>query len=288
MSAIELLKGSEFSQRRIGPVSVVELTLANVEAARFPEHILCFLPDDESHTSQIWEGKAYPRKHWTIGSAAFYPSGSELTSKPDRPSKETSIRFHEDMLSRAAGGCVDMSKVDLQLADVTDPLIFSLASNVRRLASVEDIDHWPLLTESATLALAVSLLRKMSASGAAGLAPTDLKLGTARYRRVAEYVDANFHRRISLMEMAEVANLSQYHFCRMFHQQTGLSPLRYVLSRRVERARLLLLNPETSLVDVALACGFGGQSHFSTTFKTFIGVTPGEYRRNKGMVSFEV
>ncbi len=103
-----------------------------------------------------------------------------------------------------------------------------------------------------------------------GLAPVVL-------RRVLEYIEAYLERDLLLSDLAAVADLSPYHFARAFKRSVGSSPHRYVLRRRIERAKYHLAAGELSLADVALACGFGSQSHFSAHFRAATGLTPRQF-----------
>ncbi len=110
--------------------------------------------------------------------------------------------------------------------------------------------------------------RALAARG--GLAPAAL-------RRVREFVEANLDRPLAVGDLAAVAGLSTYHFARGFKQSTGESPHGFVLRRRIEHAKTLLAARHASLADVALACGFSSQSHFTARFRELTGVTPGRY-----------
>jgi AraC family transcriptional regulator len=101
-------------------------------------------------------------------------------------------------------------------------------------------------------------------------------------RQVAEYVDANLDAAISIDDLAAVAQLSPFHFARMFKQSTGESPHGYVTRQRVEQAQRLLAEGSLPLADVALACGFSSQSHFTLRFRELTGVTPRQYSRAAG------
>jgi AraC family transcriptional regulator len=79
--------------------------------------------------------------------------------------------------------------------------------------------------------------------------------------------------------MAAVARLSTYHFARQFKAATGLPPHRYVIMRRVERAKQLLQRDgDLSLAEVAARAGFADQSQLSRHFRRLVGVTPGRFR----------
>jgi len=61
---------------------------------------------------------------------------------------------------------------------------------------------------------------------------------------------------------------------------TGLSPHRYLLAHRIDRAKEMMNDHERSLTQIALDCGFSGSSQFSVVFKRIVGVSPRQYRRS--------
>jgi AraC-like DNA-binding protein len=101
-----------------------------------------------------------------------------------------------------------------------------------------------------------------------------------RLKRVVDYIDANLGEPITLADLAAATALSPMHFAAQFRMSTGVRPREYLLRRRVERAQELLLQPDSSIVDVALSVGFQTQSHFTTVFKRFVGDTPHQWRRS--------
>src|SRR5262249_23119352 len=96
--------------------------------------------------------------------------------------------------------------------------------------------------------------------------------------RVADYVEEHVAESVMLAQLAEVARLSPFHFPRAFKQGFGLPPLRYVASRRIERAKTLLAG-EASITQVGVAVGFGETSAFTTAFRRHTGLTPTAFRR---------
>jgi AraC-like DNA-binding protein len=101
-----------------------------------------------------------------------------------------------------------------------------------------------------------------------------------RLKRVHEYVDTHIEETISLSDMAAVAGLSRMHFAAQFRIATGLRPHDYLLNQRIERAKVLLLETNTSLAEIALIVGFRAQAHFSTVFKRLTRTTPACWRRS--------
>jgi len=97
--------------------------------------------------------------------------------------------------------------------------------------------------------------------------------------RVQELIESRLESDLTLQEMATEVGYSRSHFLRMFHATTGMTPHRYVLNRRIERARQLLGDAELSIAEVAYSCGFSSQAHLTLAFGKVSGITPGEYRR---------
>jgi len=104
-------------------------------------------------------------------------------------------------------------------------------------------------------------------------------LGSARLRRIKEFVHAKMEDELTLCEMAQSVELSTAHFSRMFRKSTGESPHHFVLRHRVERAKEMLPAAEARVLDVAVACGFKTQQHFARVFRRMCGVSPTEYRQ---------
>ncbi len=98
-------------------------------------------------------------------------------------------------------------------------------------------------------------------------------------RQAVERIEAGLDGPLVLDELAGAANLSTFHFARMFKRSTGQTPRGFVLRRRIDRARALLADHSLGLAEIALACGFSGQSHFTARFRAVTGLTPGQYRR---------
>ena len=91
-----------------------------------------------------------------------------------------------------------------------------------------------------------------------------------------ENLDSN----VSISAVAQVCNLSRGYFIRAFRETTGMTPYQWVLRERIDRARNLLRGSDTPLAEVAIACGFADQSHFTRVFAGIVGTTPGNWRRN--------
>ena len=101
-----------------------------------------------------------------------------------------------------------------------------------------------------------------------GLAPWQLRLARDR-------INASLEQELSLKQIARECRLSASHFTR----STGISPHRWLIQRRVDVAKDLMLSTDTSLVEISLRCGFSDQSHFTRVFAEATGETPGRWRQ---------
>ena len=79
--------------------------------------------------------------------------------------------------------------------------------------------------------------------------------------------------------MATEIDMSRFYFCRLFKQSTGITPYQYLITCRVDRAKVLLLQRKLSIGDIALEVGFSNQSNFTKHFKRLVGVTPQKFAR---------
>jgi AraC family transcriptional regulator len=97
--------------------------------------------------------------------------------------------------------------------------------------------------------------------------------------RLAGFIEDGLTRRLRLADLARVAELSPFHFARCFKATTGLAPHQYVLARRIELAKRLIVTTRQPVVEVAWSVGFENISHFRRQFTAQVGVVPGILRR---------
>jgi AraC family transcriptional regulator len=105
-----------------------------------------------------------------------------------------------------------------------------------------------------------------------GLAPWQLRLAR-------DTINAHLEGELSLERLAHQCRLSVTHFAKAFARSTGISPHRWLMQRRVDVAKDLMLTTDSSLVEISLKCGFSDQSHFTRVFAEVTGETPGRWRQ---------
>jgi len=101
--------------------------------------------------------------------------------------------------------------------------------------------------------------------------------------RVREYLHDHYAENVSLNRLAEIAELSAFHLCRIFTHEVGLPPHRYQTQVRIAQAKRLLICG-VPLQQLALEVGFSHQSHFGRHFKQIVGVTPGRYVSSNNVI----
>jgi len=116
-------------------------------------------------------------------------------------------------------------------------------------------------------------LEPIESAGWEGLLPWQVK-------RVQNYLDDGLGGRVSLSGAAEQVRLSPGYFSRRFRQRFGITFMQFVARKRIDRAHELMVRSASSLSQIAIACGFTDQAHFTRTFASLTGSTPSRWRRH--------
>lgn len=100
--------------------------------------------------------------------------------------------------------------------------------------------------------------------------------------KILLHVQVNINRPIKVKELADIACFSKDHFSRLFRSIVGFSPGDYILQKRLEKAKFLLLSTNLPQKEIVELTGFNSIPYFSRIFKKFSGCTPDSYRRKRG------
>jgi AraC family transcriptional regulator len=106
-------------------------------------------------------------------------------------------------------------------------------------------------------------------------------LPSARLVRITDYIRDHLDGDLTLRQLGSVACMSPFHFARLFRLTTGLSPHRFVVRSRIDRASALLAAPAPSIARISRMTGFRSPSHFSTVFRRITGISPRAYRTRR-------
>lgn len=96
---------------------------------------------------------------------------------------------------------------------------------------------------------------------------------------VRGYIDEHISEEFSLDKLAKTANVNKYYLCRLFKSQLGISPMSYVIKRKVEYSKKILEDSTCNIALIANTLSFSDQSHYSKSFKAMTGLSPTQYRK---------
>lgn len=257
------------------------LTLTEVEIPALSNHWLN-LPlgqpvrliqkrDDRLHESIVQKGDsifvpAGQSSYWRCQGSDTYQPTLHIHLKPELITQVTET----SELDRERFNLVNcFSKHDLHLQNIAMLLLAELKSGgiMGRL-----------YVESLTQVLVIHLLRHYSAFTQT-ITFENRSLAHAQLQQAIDYIHTHIDRDLSLVQIAEVINISPTYFASLFKRATGISPHQYVIQQRVERAKLLLTTTDLAIANVALQVGFSSQSHLTQHFKRLTGMTSKQVSR---------
>jgi AraC family transcriptional regulator len=166
-----------------------------------------------------------------------------------------------------AGGTAHFSLHQLRsaIADISRALLQSLGDDgtgaVMHLRRAEDL-------------LKASGLSQMS-----GRLDDGPRLTAWKMRRVLDHIEANLAAPLRNKDLACLAGYSEFHFSVAFRNSVGVPPHEFLIRRRMERARQLMLSTDMALCEIAAECGLADQAHLSRLFRRVVGESPAAWRR---------
>ncbi|WP_213306133.1 helix-turn-helix domain-containing protein [Paraburkholderia sacchari] len=209
------------------------------------------------------------------GDADVIPAGLDGVWTDDADCTVLSIRLEDTFVRTIAEQLVrkpDTAAITPRL-QLRDARVQHLAWALRAELDAGDASD-PLYAESIGTALAVRLL-----DAAEPLQARRAVLAPRLAARVTDYIESHLDARLTLTELAALVDLSVPHFKVLFRGTLGMPVHQYVVRRRVERARTLLLKGGLNATQVALEVGFAHQSHLAHWMNRVLGVTPRELMR---------
>lgn len=204
------------------------------------------------------------------GNLALYPPGMEIdaefTVTADR-SDYTVVFFDRSFVSSRLPSIAAMPRLGFDCRQIAEGLDGLCGEDTHDDVFAMMAEGWAIQT--------FALLRRLN-----GDAPIHSKGGLTKpnLKRVTEYIEDNLGRTIGLSELALLAGLSTRHFIRAFSESVGATPHKYVVARRIERAKHMLVTGKSSLTEIGLAVGFSHSQHFTTKFKQTTGMSPSRFR----------
>lgn len=213
------------------------------------------------------------------GTITFAPRGHEGYWRADGVVEVSNIFLgHKRLL-----GCVDEvgNGCEPELFDrvnFSDPKLFTLMAMINDEISLGDaISH--LFIEQLLDLVCLQLLRDHAAVTVPISKGPQRGLSGWQVKRVTSYIRDNLAKDIKLQELADLVNLSRFHFCSAFRAATGQTPYGWLTRERIAHAKTLLQDSSLRITDIALVVGYETQSAFAASFRKVTGVTPSEFRR---------
>jgi AraC family transcriptional regulator len=206
------------------------------------------------------------------GAAIVVPAFVEHRNRFDGGTRSCSIHLGPEMLAEV-GEAMGISAEEGRLVPgpVRRPERLVALGRMLQSESTAGAEGHLIVLQGLAEALAVEVLRGRS-HGPAYLGRD------RRILEVLEHMEANLDRPLALDDLARVAGLSRYHFCRLFRREVGHSPYRYLLRLRLERAAAIIRKGHVGVTEAALQAGFGDLGRFNRAFRQRFGCTPSEYR----------
>lgn len=249
------------------------------------EYELQLLPKEKYRTSHTPEaptiGFAYEVQHghhafasdriipfYSIpNSLAFTPAGCDIYSESEKGGEYLTIRLKKEELQ-------ETTTTLYQFNDHIDLEAIKAAEALRRTLITGYKNRLELDVETNTLLKAVINKTTGKKESPRGRSSITIK----RLKTLHDYMESNLAENISLNQLAKTVGLSKSYFLRAFKAATGQQPHKYLVSRRIARAKQLIEQNRQKLTQIALDCGFSSHAHMTTVFKNSLGVTPGLYR----------
>ena len=211
------------------------------------------------------------------GDIAVIPGGISQRCNWNTLSEFTILAIAPTLLEQVGQDLVNCDRIELIPHYMTeqDILIQGIFGALRQELEFGKIGGY-LLVDSLKTALAIHLLRNYCTAQPRLSSYTD-GLSKFKLQQITEYINEHLHEEVKLIELAAIAQISPYHFLRLFKQSMGTTPHQYILQRRIDQAKYLLEQTELSIAEIAFRVGFCDQSHLTRCFKRLLGMTPKQF-----------
>jgi AraC family transcriptional regulator len=255
-----------------------QLEAMQVPAHAHPEHLLLLHQGAQPVVSHRRSGSRVEQDLFHFGDGGLYPAGEYGPIGWNGPADVIHLHLNPALLEDRARQGLDLTHFALRdQFRLEDGLLTHLG---RQLLTATGAEHalGQLYAESLTMALSLHLITYY-ATFERRIANDSARLPNAVLARIDAYIEATAEQPITLAALADLANLSVFHFARRFKLTTGRSPYQYVLDWKITRARQLLRVGELPVAAISDALGFASPAHFSAAFRRAVGESPRTFQR---------
>lgn len=213
------------------------------------------------------------------GEAFLISPNQKHTLEWQQPAELTLFYLHPHFLANAINESIENRQMRIEncLKPIDDFVIREIGAIFRNLCTL-GFENEKLYIESLANLLAVHLLKNYLNYDFATSSRTP-EFSIKRFNLIEEYIEANLSEKITLSDLAKIANLGKFYFSHLFKHYTNMTPYDYVLQLRIKRAKKLLQHSDLSICNIALECGFSSQSHLAKHFRKKLDITPMNYRK---------
>jgi AraC family transcriptional regulator len=247
-------------------------------AAEYSEHVVSVQLRGPINLYQRRSGRGIQRTMHP-GDVIITPAGDPKVLRHQEEVEVVKLRVAPSFISRIVEEMQPRQASKIELLDNFGTRDLDIEGIARRLLAELKAAGFAsrMYVESLANQLAIHLLRCYSS---AKKLPEDLPTRLPRYKlqRATDFINDNLREDLTLERISEALSMSPYHFAHLFKQSMGLAPHRYIIERRMERAKSLLRETELSIKQIGHQVGYSQQSHFSVVFHRFTGQTPHRYR----------
>jgi AraC-like DNA-binding protein len=243
-------------------------------------HVVSFAQTTGEYNSAINSATA-TRYSLEPDQVVYYPPNTNILINPVTRFDVTSIYIPDHWFETVLSMHLRFGRLALQPFTESDEFLTSAAGLLAAVAFMQLEMPDPVLAETLIVRIAARILQLLARAQATLTPPASSKVPALSEKKldlIADYVEAHVHRTIRLTEIADLAGMSESHFSRSFRATTGVTPMRFIAGKRVDRAKDLLCHTRKTLAEIAFDCGFASQSHFTTAFKEMMGRTPAAFR----------
>jgi AraC family transcriptional regulator len=213
------------------------------------------------------------------GSVFLYGDRQLVWHRRDKPSEYVNLTLDPDLLQRIAieHGLSSTTAVEHRVI-FQDPTILHVAQLLKAEVLSGGLAG-NLYVESLRNLLAVHLLRNHTGDSTQPQSRV-VELEGLKLKQLKDYIEEHLAEDLAIATLAALIPMSQFHFARAFKAAIGEPPHRYIMQRRIERAKILLSVARLSVAEVSYQTGFSSQSHFTAQFRRAIGLTPKQFRES--------
>lgn len=243
-----------------------------------PKHAIsvAFIP----HERVTWsvDGGKPQTAPMPAGSVFVYSEREFVWHRREKESEYVNLKIEPSLLSRLADESGLSTPVKLEHRVIfPDPTIVHIA-HLLKSEVVSGGLAGNLYVESLRNVLAVHLLRNYGGVSSNSTSEEAGVLDVLKLKQIKDYIEDNLASELAIANLAALVPMSQFHFARAFKNLVGEPPHRYILQRRIERAKVLLKVTRFSSAEIAYQVGFSNPSHFTAQFRKLSGVTPKQFR----------